>query len=94
MAADAARPRPPDAAGAARAAAPRNVQVKIVWDGIDRRITQLTRMPGSVTYVVPSPDSRTYLFSAMGGARRRCRRSRRPDPACTPSPRTARASRA
>ena len=33
----------------------RHVQVKIEWDGIDRRITQLTRMPGSVTYVVPSP---------------------------------------
>ena len=28
---------------------------------------QLTRMPGSVMYVVPAPDSRTYLFSAMGG---------------------------
>ena len=24
-------------------------------------------MPGSVSYVVPSPDSRTYLFSAQGG---------------------------
>ena len=48
------------------AAAP-PVQVKIVWDGIDRRITQLTRMPGSVSYVVPAPDSRTYLFSAQGG---------------------------
>jgi tricorn protease len=51
----------------AGAAAPA-VQVKIVWDGIDRRITQLTRMPGSVMYVVPSPDSRTYLFSAQGGS--------------------------
>src|SRR5882724_4075531 len=50
------------------AAAPANVQVKITWDGLDRRITQLTRMPGSVGYVVPSPDSRTYLFSAQGGA--------------------------
>ena len=30
-----------------RRAAP--VQVKIMWDGIDRRITQLTRMPGSVS---------------------------------------------
>ena len=69
--------RPPDAAGAARAQRRRQCQVKIVWDGIDRRITQLTRMPGSVTYVVPSPDSRTYLFSAMGGGDRRCRRSRR-----------------
>ena len=38
-----------------------------MWDGLDRRITQLTRMPGSVSFVVPSPDSRTYLFSAQGG---------------------------
>src|SRR5207248_1349298 len=64
MAADA------NSAGAGRggraggAAAPANVQVKITWDGLDRRITQLTRMPGSVGYVVLSPDSRTYLFSA------------------------------
>ena len=45
-----------------------NVQVKIVWDGLDRRIAQVTRMPGSVMYVVPAPDSKTYLFSATGGA--------------------------
>jgi len=51
-----------------RGSAPANVQVKIVWDGLDRRIKQLTRMPGSVMYVVPSPDSRTYLFGAAGGA--------------------------
>jgi tricorn protease len=42
--------------------------VKIVWDGLDRRVTQLTRMPGSVSNVVPAPDSRTYLFMATGGA--------------------------
>lgn len=49
---------------------PRNngpVQVKIEWDGIERRITQLTRMAGSVSTVVPSPDGRTYLFMAAGG---------------------------
>jgi tricorn protease len=45
-----------------------NVQVKIVWDGLDRRITQLTRMPGSVISVLPSPDSRTYLIAVQGGA--------------------------
>ncbi|MCX6626191.1 MAG: S41 family peptidase, partial [Candidatus Solibacter sp.] len=50
----------------AGAAAP--VQVKIVWDGLDRRITQLTRMAGSVSFVVPAPDSRSYLFSAQGAA--------------------------
>ena len=52
----------------AGAAASANVQVKIEWDGFDRRITQVTRMPGSVTSAVPSPDSRTYLFMAAGGA--------------------------
>jgi tricorn protease len=50
-----------------RGGAQANVQVKIVWDGIERRITRLTNMPGSVSYVVPSPDSHTYLFSAAGG---------------------------
>jgi tricorn protease len=44
------------------------VQVKIVWDGLDRRITQLTHMTGSVTNAVPAPDSRTYLVMAAGGA--------------------------
>ena len=52
--------------GRGGAAAP-PVQVKIVWDGLDRRITQLTRMAGSVSAVVPSPDSHTYLFLALGG---------------------------
>ncbi len=52
----------------ATAAAPANVQVKITWDGIDRRVTQLTRLPGSVSLVVPAPDSRTYLIMAAGGA--------------------------
>jgi tricorn protease len=49
-------------------AAPANVQVKIVWDGMDRRITRVTNMAGSVSYVVPAPDSRSYLFSAQGAA--------------------------
>ena len=44
------------------------VQVKIVWDGIDRRVTQLTHMPESVSTVVPSPDGHTYLFMAQGAA--------------------------
>jgi tricorn protease len=52
--------------GAGAAAAPTNVAVKITWDGLDRRITQLTHMTGSVGFVVPSPDSLTYLFSAQG----------------------------
>jgi tricorn protease len=47
-------------------AAPANVQVKINWDGIDRRITQVTTMAG-IQNVIPSPDGHTYLFSAGGG---------------------------
>jgi tricorn protease len=50
------------------AGAPANMQVKITWDGLDRRIVQLSRITGSVSYVVPSPDSRTYLFAVQGGA--------------------------
>ena len=48
------------------AAAPANVQVKIDWDGLDRRIVEVTNM-ANVQYVVPSPDGRTFLFSAGGG---------------------------
>jgi tricorn protease len=54
--------RGPGAPGAAP-----KVDVKIEWDGLDRRIHQLTRGIESVTQVVPSPDSRTYAFVAMGG---------------------------
>ena len=42
-----------------------NVQVKIVWDGLDRRIKELTHA-GSVGAAYPSPDSRLYLFTAQG----------------------------
>jgi tricorn protease len=52
----------------AAAGAPANVQVKIEWDDLERRITQLTHVAGSVSTVVPAPDSRTYLFMAMAGA--------------------------
>ncbi|HTS31063.1 MAG TPA: S41 family peptidase [Bryobacteraceae bacterium] len=48
-------------------AAPANVQVKIVWDGMDRRIVQLSRNVGNVTSVLPSPDGHTFLFTAQGG---------------------------
>jgi tricorn protease len=47
-------------------AAPK-VEVKIEWDGLDQRIKQLTH-GGSVTDVVPSPDSRTYALVIGGGA--------------------------
>ncbi len=52
--------------GGGAGAAPRP-EVKIEWDGLDRRIRQLTNLPGSVGNVVPSPDSRTYAFVAAGG---------------------------
>jgi len=49
------------------AAAPK-VDVKIEWDGLDQRIKQLSHMGGSITDVVPSPDSRMYALVAGGGA--------------------------
>ena len=42
--------------------------MKIEWDGLDQRIKKLTQLGGSVTDVVPSPDSRTYAIVAGGGA--------------------------
>src|SRR6185369_8030641 len=53
--------------GRGAGAAPANVQVKIVWDSIERRTLQLTRA-GSVNAVIPSPDGHTYLFMAQGAA--------------------------
>jgi tricorn protease len=51
----------------AGAEASAKVEVKIEWEGIERRMRQLTRVSGSVSTVVPSPDSRTYAFVATGG---------------------------
>jgi tricorn protease len=42
------------------------VEVKIEWDGLDRRIKKLTSVGGSVTAVKPAPDSKTYAFIASG----------------------------
>ncbi|HEY2588131.1 MAG TPA: S41 family peptidase [Tepidisphaeraceae bacterium] len=48
--------------------APSKPEVKIEFDGLDRRIKQLTRLPaGSVYAIAPSPDGRTYAFVAFGG---------------------------
>jgi tricorn protease len=41
--------------------------VSISWDGLERRIRQITRLGGSVTSHAPSPDSRTYAFVAAPG---------------------------
>jgi tricorn protease len=53
--------------GSGAAPAPK-IQVKIEWDGIDRRVKKLTNMPGAVLNVVPAPDSRMYALAAIGGA--------------------------
>jgi tricorn protease len=50
-----------------RAGAAPPVTVNIEWDGLERRIQKLTSMPGAVSMVIPSPDSRTYAFMSMGG---------------------------
>jgi len=43
-------------------------EVKIDWDGLDRRVTQLTHLTsGSVGGIVPGPDGKTYAFTAFGG---------------------------
>jgi tricorn protease len=47
----------------AAAAAP---EVKIDFDGLSRRIRQVTRLTDNITTAVPSPDSRTYAFVAVG----------------------------
>ncbi len=54
------------ARGGRGAAASANVEVKIDWDGMDRRFREVTPM-ANVQYVVSSPDGRTYLFAAGGG---------------------------
>ncbi|MDR3700880.1 MAG: S41 family peptidase [Candidatus Sulfopaludibacter sp.] len=66
-AADAAAP-PAGRGGRGAGAAPANVQVKIDWNGLDRRVTRLAANSGNISMVVPSPDGRTYLFQAGGGA--------------------------
>jgi tricorn protease len=48
------------------AAAPANVQVKIQWDGMERRVQRLAANSGNISMVLPSPDGHTYLFQAAG----------------------------
>jgi tricorn protease len=64
---DAETPRRGTAGGTESGGAAK-VEVKIEWDGLDRRIKKLTQVGGSVSTVTPSPDSRTYAFVASGGA--------------------------
>jgi len=42
--------------------APAKVEVKIDWDGLPKRIRQVTRLQDSVQSVAISPDSRQYAF--------------------------------
>ena len=58
MAADATPARRPPGGAA--------LEVKIEWDGLDRRIRQLTMLAGTVSSVIPAPDSRTYAFTSAG----------------------------
>jgi len=58
--ADAAARRP---AGAGSAAPP---EVKIDWEGLERRIRQVTRITDNITTAVAAPDSRSYVFVATG----------------------------
>ncbi len=53
----------PDTPRRGRGGSSTNIDVKIEWDGLERRILQLTRVGGSVSAVVPSPDSHTYAFA-------------------------------
>jgi tricorn protease len=41
-------------------------EVKIDWEGLERRIRQITRLSDNITTAVPAPDSRTYAFVATG----------------------------
>ncbi len=60
------RPRTPAAKEGPPVAAPKKVEVKIEWAGLERRIRQLTRLGDSVMTAVASPDSRLYAFTVMG----------------------------
>jgi tricorn protease len=58
--------RGPVPGGPGAGGGPPRVEVKIDWDGLDRRIRPVTRTSDSILMVAPSPDSRTYAFIAAG----------------------------
>ncbi|BDC51065.1 tricorn protease [Bryobacterales bacterium F-183] len=41
--------------------------VKIDWDGLSKRIRQITRLGDNVAAMTPSPDSRQIAFTTVGG---------------------------
>ena len=51
--------------GPREGAAPRQVEVKIDWEAMSRRIRQVTRSSDNVITAVSSPDSRLYAFVAV-----------------------------
>ncbi|HEY2459412.1 MAG TPA: S41 family peptidase [Candidatus Acidoferrum sp.] len=53
------------AGGAAGGGEPRTVEVKIDFNGLERRVHRVTRMTENIASAVPSPDSRTYAFVAV-----------------------------
>jgi tricorn protease len=55
---------PPATASSTKTA--RNVEVKIDWDGMDRRMRQVTRLSDSINTYAVSPDSRAYVIVAAG----------------------------
>lgn len=54
------------APGAEGRGEPRAVDVKIDFTGLPRRIHRVTRLSDDIVTAVPSPDSRTYAFVAVG----------------------------
>ena len=64
--AQAAAEAAPTGRGGRAGAAPTNVQVKIVWDGMERRVQQFAQSAGNISMVLPSPDGHTWLFQASG----------------------------
>ena len=58
--------RPRTAQPGAPSGPPAKVEVKIDWDGMARRIRQVTRLGDSVMTAAPSPDSRLYAFVTVG----------------------------
>ncbi|HWC99041.1 MAG TPA: S41 family peptidase [Candidatus Sulfopaludibacter sp.] len=66
-AADATAPAGGRGGRAGAGAVPANVQVKIDWTEMERRVVQLAPASGNISMVLPSPDGHTYLFQAGGG---------------------------
>jgi tricorn protease len=44
---------------------PRAVEVKIDFEGLERRVRQVTRLSENIFSAVPAPDSRSYAFAAQ-----------------------------